>query len=198
MSAAFVVFDLETTGLSHCFHEIIQIAGARMRNGEVVTGESFSSYVRPETAISSFITSYTGISNRDVAKAPSISDALTAFSEFVGDDVLIAHNGQRFDAKFLSSACESRRLKARPVQLIDSIHFSKRLFGATRGTGHGLDVVLARMNVTTLDGRRHDARGDVSGLAQAVGLMWRKLNLDAACSVIPRTQTLLPRLAKRP
>lgn len=197
MSVAFVVFDLETTGLSYRFHEIIQIAGTRMRNGSVVSTESFSSYVRPKTPISSFITSYTGISNRDVAKAPPISEALTAFSEFVGDDVLIAHNGQRFDAKFLSSACEQQRLKARPVQLIDSIHFSKRLFGATQGIGHGLDVVLSRMKITTIDGRRHDARGDVSGLAQAVERMWRRLDLDATCSVIPRTQTLLPRLSGR-
>ena len=193
MSCDFVVFDLETTGLSPRYHEIIQIAGTRMRNGTVVTRDSFFSYVRPEGPISSFITAYTGISTRDVANAPPICKVLAAFSEYVGEAVLIAHNGQRFDAKFLWAACEQKQLKARPVELIDSIYFSKRLFGSTRGTGHGLDVVLARMKVAISNRRRHDARGDVSGLAQAVERMWRKLNLDATCSGIPRAQTLLPK-----
>ena len=192
MSCDFVVFDLETTGLSPRFNEIIQIAGTRLQGGGVRTGEHFSTFVRPELPIPSFITALTGISHRDVAGAPSVAGALADFSDFVGDAVLIAHNGHRFDAKFLWEACTQKQLPARPVELIDSIHFSKRLFGSARGTGHGLDAVLGRMCVSTLDGRRHDARGDVSGLAQAVEKMWRKLNLDAACSGIPRTQTRLP------
>ncbi|OIQ86983.1 DNA polymerase III PolC-type [mine drainage metagenome] len=197
MSCDFIVFDLETTGLSPNFHEIIQIAATRMRAGQVQKGDHFFSYVRPEMPISGFITAYTGISNRDVAKAPSICEALAAFSDYVGDAVLIAHNGHRFDSKFLAAACEKRCMKSRPVELIDSIHFSKRLFGSTRGTGHGLDVVLARMGVTTINGRRHDARGDVSGLAQAVERMWRKLEIDKNCSDIPRVKTLLPTTAIR-
>ena len=194
MSCEFVVFDLETTGLSPRSHEIIQIAGTRIRNGVVVTKDGFFSYVRPEVPIPGSITEITGISNRHVAKAPPICEALVAFSDFVGDSVLIAHIGQRFDGRFLSAACEQGRIKSRPVELIDSIHFSKRLFGTVCRTGHGLDVVLARMRVT-IKGRRHDARGDVSGLAQAVERMWRKLCLDADCSGIPRTQTHLPKLS---
>jgi DNA polymerase-3 subunit epsilon len=198
MNRDFVVFDLETTGLSSRYDEIIQIAGTRMRNGVVISRDRFFSYVHPEMPISSFITGYTGISNRDVAKAPPVCEVLAAFSDFVGDAVLIAHNGHRFDAKFLWAACEQKRLKSRPVELIDSIHFSKRLFGSTRGTGHGLDAVLARMRVTSVEGRRHDARGDVSGLAQAVERMWQMLNLDATCSGIPRAQTLLPEPSAQP
>jgi DNA polymerase III epsilon subunit family exonuclease len=195
MSRDFVVFDLETTGLSPNYHEIIQIAGTRMRGGRVLQEQRFETFVRPAGRISSFITNYTGISSRDVAKAPPICEALAAFSEFVRDAILIAHNGQRFDAKFLWAACELARVKSRPVNLIDSIHISKRLFGSTRGTGHGLDAVLTRTRVNEIQGRRHDARGDVSRLAQAVEHMWRQLNLDETCSGIPRTQTLLPKLS---
>ena len=194
MKGHFVVFDLETTGLSSRFDEIIQIAAARLGPGGTVTDDGFATFVRPEATISSFITGLTGISQRDVAGAPPVADALAAFSAFVGEAVLIAHNGQRFDAKFLTAACEQQRLTSRPVALIDSIALSKRLFGTERGTGHGLDAVLARTQVTTFQGRRHDARGDVSALAQAVERMWRQLNLDATCSGIPRTGTHLPKL----
>lgn len=197
MSCDFIVFDLETTGLSPNLHKIIQIAATRLHAGQIQEKSLFFTYVRPQIPISSFITAYTGISNRDVAMAPQICEALTAFSEYVGDAVLIAHNGHRFDSKFLAAACEQRHMKSRPVELIDSIHFSKRLFGSARGIGHGLDVVLARMRVTTLEGRRHDARGDVSGLAQAVERMWRNLELDENCSDIPRVQTLLPKLSPK-
>lgn len=192
MSCDYVVFDLETTGLSPRFNEIIQIAGTRLKSGGACTGEHFATFVRPDVAIPEFITGLTGISNRDVATAPPAREALASFSDFVGDAVLIAHNGHRFDAKFLWEACARQRLNVRPVPLIDSIHFSKRLFGTARGTGHGLDAVLFRLGVNGLDGRRHDACGDVSRLARAVELMWRKLDLDAACSGIPRTQTMLP------
>jgi DNA polymerase III epsilon subunit family exonuclease len=193
MNCDFVVFDLETTGLSSRFDEIIQIAAARFGPGGTVTDEVFATFVRPEASISSFITGLTGISNRDVADAPPVADALAAFSDFVGDAVLIAHNGHRFDAKFLTAACEQKRLTSRPVALIDSIAFSKRLFGTTRGTSHGLDAALTRTHVTTFQGRRHDARGDVSALAQAVERMWRQLKLDATCSGIPRAGTHLPK-----
>lgn len=195
MSSEFVVFDLETTGLSPYGHEIIQIAATRMRNGVRVDTDTFFSYVRPNSPISPFITSYTGISNRDVSRAPSICDVLSAFSAYVGNSILIAHNGQRFDARFLAAACERIRVASRPIELIDSIHVSKRIFGTTRGLSHSLDAVLTRTKVTAIEGRRHDARGDVSGLAQAVERMWRKLNLDPVCTGIPRVRTFLPKLS---
>ncbi len=147
MHCDFVVFDLETTGLSSRFDEIIQIAATRLGQGGVVTAEVFATFVRPEASIPSFITGVTGISNRDVADAPPVAAALAAFSDFVGDAVLIAHNGQRFDAKFLTAACEQQQLNSRPVALIDSIHFSKRLFGTTRGTDHRKRRVSRKKNI---------------------------------------------------
>jgi DNA polymerase III alpha subunit (gram-positive type) len=61
MNCDFVVFDLETTGLSSRFDEIIQIAAARLGPGGIVTEEVFATFVRPEATIPSFITGLTGI-----------------------------------------------------------------------------------------------------------------------------------------
>jgi DNA polymerase III alpha subunit (gram-positive type) len=108
------------------------------------------------------------------------------FSDFVGDAELTANNGNRFVAKFLAAAYEQKQLNSRPFALIDSIAFSKRLFGTTRGTSHGLDAVLTRTQVTAFQNRRHDARGYLSALAQAVECMWRQLRLDTTCSGISR------------
>ena len=65
-----VIFDLETTGLSPYNDEIIQIAGVRMRAGKVMETDFFSTYVKPKGKISSFISSYTGITEAHVKNAP--------------------------------------------------------------------------------------------------------------------------------
>lgn len=189
---SFVIFDLETTGLSPDGCEIIQIAATRFRNGEVVAGDSFSSYCRPTQPISRFISDYTGITDRDVRDAPRPIEVLTRFSQFVGDSVIMAHNGHRFDTKFLESTCHQHRVPRRTVESIDTIAFSRRLFGTTRGTGHSLDRVMQRLGLRASQYRRHDARGDIQALADAVRIMWRRLDLDQHGTGIPRRETILP------
>ena len=60
---AFVIYDLETTGLYPESDEFIQIAAVRMRAGCLCPADSFFSFARPRQRIPSFITSYTGITN---------------------------------------------------------------------------------------------------------------------------------------
>jgi DNA polymerase III alpha subunit (gram-positive type) len=185
---------LETTGLSPDGCEIIQIAATRFQNGEVVAGDSFFSYCRPGQPISRFISEYTGITDGDVRGAPRPIEALEQFSLFVGDSVIMAHNGHRFDIKFLEATCGRHRVNTRAVESIDTISFSRKLFGTTRGTGHSLDRVMQRLGLNASNYRRHDARGDIMALADAVRIMWRRLGLDGHCSDFPRRETALPAL----
>lgn len=185
-----VVFDLETTGLSPYNEEIIQIAGIRMRDGCILKKEVFETFVNPGRPISHFITNYTGISNAHVSSAPGVVNALADFSRFVGDATLIAHNGQRFDMPFIRETCQRNSMPVRQVSFIDSISFSRRLWGG-RG-GHGLDVIMSRLSITGAGVRRHDARGDVAILAEAVRLMWEKITPNFASSPVPSVAGVLP------
>jgi DNA polymerase III subunit epsilon len=189
---SFVIFDLETTGLCSYSCEIIQIAAVRFRNGIAVKEDSFFSFCRPRQRIPSFISSYTGITDRDVCNAPRPIEVLHQFSDFVGDSVIMAHNGHRFDIKFLESTCRSHGANVRPVHSIDTISFSRKLFGTARGTGHSLDRILQRLGLDAANYRRHDARGDIMALADALSIMWQGLGLDPECTGIPRRQALLP------
>lgn len=193
-ATSFVIFDLETTGLSPHGCEIIQIAATRFRNGEVVAGDSFYSYCRPIQPISRFISDYTGITDRDVRDAPRPIEVLARFSQFVGDSVIMAHNGHRFDTKFLESTCHQHRVPRRTVESIDTITFSRRLFGTKVGTGHSLDRVMQRLGLSASNYRRHDARGDIQALADAVRIMWQRLELDQHGTGIPRREAILPAL----
>lgn len=189
---SFIIYDLETTGLYPDEDEFIQIAAVRFQGGRLIAGDSFFSFARPRRPISSFIESYTGIGNRHVAGAPRPDEVLCQFSQWAGESTLIAHNGLRFDSKFLAATCRRHGLPAREVDCIDSIHISKMLFGKTRGTGHSLDHVKSRLGLHDTSLRRHDARGDVDILGRAVLSMCQRLRLDAAMNGVPRHQTLLP------
>ncbi|RYD79842.1 MAG: 3'-5' exonuclease [Verrucomicrobiaceae bacterium] len=190
----FVIYDLETTGLSSEDCEIIQIAAVRYREGEILRSEKFSTFVRPLNAVPYHITTLTGVTNQDVRNAPSQREALLAFSQFVGHARLIAHNGLRFDSKFLEAACYRERLTPREVASIDSIHLSKRLFGIREGLSHGMDAILARLSLSTDGHSRHDARGDVELLAQMVQVIHRRLELDHYLSGISTHLTVMPSL----
>lgn len=190
---SFIIYDLETTGLHPDEDEFIQIAAVRYQSGCLMAEDSFFSFARPRRSISSFIESYTGIGNRHVAGAPRPEEVLCRFSAWAGDATLIAHNGLRFDSKFLAATCHRHGLSAREVDCIDSIHISKMLFGKTRGTGHSLDHVKSRLGLRDTSLRRHDARGDVDILGRAVLSMCQRLGLDTAMNGVPRHQTLLPK-----
>jgi DNA polymerase III epsilon subunit-like protein len=193
-SRSFVIFDLETTGLYPDSCEIIQIAALRFRDGQIVPGDTYFSYCRPSVRIPFFITEYTGVTEDDVRGAPAPIEVLAEFSRYVGTSTLMAHNGHRFDSRFLESTCARHAARTRPVASIDTISFSRRLFGNARGTGHSLDRVLGRLGLDGSRYRRHDARGDILALADSVSLMWSRLQLDADCSSIPRKLTRLPAL----
>ncbi len=193
-----IIFDLETTGLSPYHNEIIQIAAVKVRGGSWDSGERFETFVRPQRRVPSFITGLTGITNAHVADAPSPIEALMGFSRFVGEEdaTLIAHNGPGFDMRFIAENCTRHGLPVRETSVIDSRAFSRKIWGG-RG-GHGLDAVLSRLGLSANGVRRHDARGDVHLLAQAVRTMWGQLVPDFQSCPVKRSTGMIPCLGEMP
>jgi DNA polymerase-3 subunit alpha (Gram-positive type) len=98
MGVEYVIVDLETTGLSPREHSITEIAAVRVKNNYIV--DKFQTLVNPGTTIPPFITGLTGITDEMVKDAPPLQEALKNFLQFLGNDVLVAHNAQ-FDVGFL-------------------------------------------------------------------------------------------------
>ncbi len=188
----FIIYDLETTGLYPEHDEFIQIAAVRFRNGCLCPSEEFHSYARPRQRISSFIEMYTGVTNAHVRDAERPEEVLAKFSQWAGQSTLIAHNGRRFDSKFLAATCQRHGLASRPTDCIDSIDLSKLAFGRTRGTGHSMDHLMSRLGLGGGQFRRHDARGDVEILGRAVELLCQRLELDHAMNGLGRHASWLP------
>ncbi len=102
--ATYVVFDVETTGLSAERDRLIEIAAIKIKNGQEV--DTFESYINPERKISQLITDITSISNDDVKNAPKEKDVMRDFYNWLDDDdILVAHNA-RFDLGFIGKSFE--------------------------------------------------------------------------------------------
>ena len=113
--AVFVVFDLETTGLSSARDQICELGAVRVRALELA--DSFQSLVDPRVALPAPIARLTGLREEELRGAPGIGQVLERFLAFAGDDLLVAHNA-RFDQRFLEQQLvvrHGRRLSEPPL-----------------------------------------------------------------------------------
>lgn len=112
----YTIIDLETTGLKAESDEIIEYGALRIRDGK--PAETFSTLVHVDRTVPANITELTGISNADLMQGMEPSQALRAFLEFVGKDVLL---GQyiSFDMDFLRKNCEKWELPFLTNKCID-------------------------------------------------------------------------------
>lgn len=103
--ASYVIFDLETTGLSK-EDEIIEIGAIKVVNGNEIA--SFEELVKPNNPIPPFATIINGITNEMVKNARNITEVLVDFLSFIKGFSLVGHNISSFDIPFLKRVSEEK------------------------------------------------------------------------------------------
>lgn len=163
----FVVFDIETTGLSAKNCKIIEIGAVRVAGGRVL--ERFGSFADPGEHIPEEITRLTGIGDSDLAGAPPPSGAVRAFLEFAGDRMLVAHNAD-FDMGFIRAECERAGLPLENTYL-DTVALSRYINPELRN--HKLDTIAKYFSLG--DFNHHRASDDAAALSGILFCMIQKM-----------------------
>lgn len=120
----YVVFDLETTGLSPVTDRIIEVSAVKVKGG--VVKDTFSTLVNPGCPIPAAASRINGITDAMVAGAPGIQEVLGQFLAFIGGEVLVGHNIHSFDMKFLNCAMDAFYKRELGNDYIDTLYMARQ------------------------------------------------------------------------
>ena len=137
----FVVFDIETTGLSPQSEKITEIGAVKIKNGEIT--DSFNMLVNPEKPIPPRITELTGITDSMVSGQPKIEEVLPKFFEFSKGSCLVAHNAA-FDISFVKKAALEQGIDFN-FCYIDTLALARSLIEGIKN--YKLDTLAKHFNV---------------------------------------------------
>ena len=179
----FIVFDLETTGLSPTGDDIIEIGAVKVQRGKIT--DAFSEFVNPGREIPANITELTGITGAMVEDAPSITQILPRFMKFAGDGCMVAHNAS-FDMAFVREACRKQGI---PIEntVLDTLELARAMFPELNR--HKLNIVAKHLGVS-LD-NHHRACDDAGATAGILLKCFELIQKDYSISCIKELNTTL-------
>ena len=123
--ATFVVFDIETTGLSSTRDKIIEIGAVKMSATSII--ERFQTFVNPGESLSTFTTELTDITDDMLANAPTIDQALPEFLKFAEGAILVAHNAM-FDVGHIEENAKALGLSFDKSKVIDTLNAARYFY----------------------------------------------------------------------
>ena len=131
----YVVFDVETTGLSAVYDTIIELAAVKMYKGNVI--ESFDEFIDPGHPLSRTTIDLTGITDEMVRGSKSEEEVLRLFLEFSKDSILVAHNAA-FDMGFLNTSYAKYGIPEATNPVIDTLELARYLYPQFKRFGLGV------------------------------------------------------------
>ncbi|WP_110112798.1 PolC-type DNA polymerase III [Bacillus sp. CGMCC 1.16541] len=165
--ATYVVFDVETTGLSAVYDTIIELAAVKMKEGEII--DRFESFANPHHPLSATTIDLTGITDDMVQEAPEVEEVLKKFHDWMGDAILVAHNAS-FDMGFLNVGLKKIGLEKAPNGVIDTLELARFLYPDMKN--HRLNTLAKKFDVDLT--QHHRAIYD----AEATGYLLAKMLKD--------------------
>jgi DNA polymerase-3 subunit epsilon len=170
-SYRYVVFDLETTGLSLAYDRVVSVGAFRVVDGKIRLGESFNQLVNPARNIPTDSIKIHGIVPDRVAKEKMAEDVLDDFLAFIGVDILVAHHAS-FDLHFVNKVIRPRYGFGLQNLILDTLPLCRAFifpphrypYGIRLNQGEAsLDAVAKHFGITIHE--RHTAIGDALATA---------------------------------
>lgn len=168
----YVVFDVEATGLSKYYDEIIEIGAVKISKGFEIG--SFSYLVKPKQIVSDKILKITNIDKEELYKADDIEVILPKFLDFIKGSVLVAHNA-KYDIGMLKESVKRLLNKKMEFPYIDTLTMSQYFFNKDLKR-FGLDALCKYFKVK-LEGH-HRAFNDAKATGECFIKMLNMLPSD--------------------
>ncbi|MGY6171798.1 PolC-type DNA polymerase III [Candidatus Mycoplasma pogonae] len=159
-TSKYIVFDLETTGLSPRFNEIIEFGATIIENKKIVQQIQF--FVKPTKAIPEEITKLTGITNAMVENAISQEEGIQKIYEILKQGIPVAHNAA-FDVNFVNEKVDFFNLKKLDIPAIDTLNVARFLY--PKQNKFRLENLAARLEIVYDSTVAHRADYDAHVLA---------------------------------
>ena len=121
----YVVFDIETTGLSSTRDKIIEIAAVKIEAGAIT--ERYQTFINPGESLSHFTTELTDITDEMLAPAPFIEEELPTFLAFCKNACLVAHNAH-FDIGHIRENSNRLGLEFDDSLVIDTLNLARYFY----------------------------------------------------------------------
>lgn len=170
----YIVFDLETTGLSaNEGDSIIEIGAVKIKNGEII--DRFDELIDPGKKLDPKITEITCITDDMLKGKPNEKDMVIKFMNWCENLPMVAHNA-RFDLSFLEMAHLKYNLGKLNHTIIDTLGLSRYLESHERY--HNLATLVKRYNIEWNEDKHHRADYDSEGTALIFYKMLKKLELN--------------------
>jgi DNA polymerase III subunit alpha, Gram-positive type len=176
--AEYVVFDVETTGLSAMYDTIIELAAVKMRNGEII--DKFESFANPHRPLSETITQLTSITDDMLKDAPEIDEVLEKFYRWMGDAILVAHNAT-FDIGFLNAGLKKIGIENVTNGIVDTLELARFLFPDLKN--HRLNTLCKHLNIELVQHHRAIYDTEATGY-----LMWKLIKLCLEKGIVQHNQ----------
>jgi DNA polymerase-3 subunit alpha (Gram-positive type) len=155
LQSTFVVFDIETTGLSVRYDHLIELSAIKIVEGQIT--EEYSTFVKTKQPLSAFTTQLTGITEADLTGAPDIEVVIKEFQRFRKGAILVAHNAA-FDLSHLYYIEEQLGMFHAEAPSLDTLNLSRVLYPELKG--FNLKAMCKHLKVELTQHHRaiHDTR----------------------------------------
>lgn len=174
MSLDFTAIDFETANSYRS--SVCAIGMVRVRDGQVT--ETFDRLVVPPQGPDSFTLTWVhGIGPREVAGAPTWVQLLPQVIDFIGADVLVAHNAS-FDGSVLQRASAEYGYTVAGLQFACTLQIARRLLALG---SYSLPFVVAELGLPAF--AHHDAGADARSAAMVALALARHAGVDDISSL---------------
>ncbi len=165
---SYVVFDVETTGLSAIYDKVIELSAVKMKDGNVI--ERFDEFIDPGFPLSEQTTNLTSITDEMVHGSKSEEEVFRMFKNLCKGSIIAGHNVS-FDMGFMNTGYRRHGMEEITEPVIDTLPLARFLYPNMRG--YRLNTLSKKFKVAL----EHHHRANYD--AEATGHLLYKFLKDA-------------------